>query len=794
MKRKFHFRSWEEEDRNRTGGYTFPLLDTFGDYSVSIYTLPDSEEDLAWTTTQVEDPKVLFSYVEDNRVVIIRAGFSLSDMGLAVYTTEDGTGKAVKRAKTLARPFRIHTERPTLRVKLIDGGAELDGAFVVSRALYTEAVNNLQIPGWHPVQRAGMIRSMDRTPIHNFRGVGHMTDVDTGDEVLGFAKGNVIVSDNLPDGVDMILTHDNFKSELVNEGGERAWACFEPQGPKPAWEDQQTTVNMPFLLSVPEGRKRMKDSTLDYLDHLISGEVFSSVRDLTRAEFSKDFAYDGDTFSRMLRWNVSTWSLMGMDYRLSPWMTERLGTSHMAMYGIDDHRSLRIPIPGAIRAQVVTEALVKLAGYDISVAPGDITWLKPLGVAVVNDAHWEHQIIPTHGGCDLDDFFVLRRDGDKCIITRNPNARGEYTIFDTVYKWWKGSEDARPLTKKLRPTPILDALGAGETKYLPLPSTIGKRLESPVRPYNTGDTITAISDAMTVEGGYGQYSIALTALNSVTSAAHPVEQVASEDGVDAFTQGGSSEDQQFVLQCAESLHNKLILTGKGVDPLIKKRLPKEIQELIPTDPSGPIATMKRVMMDADKEFTKKLRAFTQGIEAPSFLEQIGGNHLLTQAQAHLKGSRMAMWRAQGVKGLTQREAVERGLTITHPQDAEKVIFHFTGLVNLIEGIDDHHDRHLYVMALWYASFVTPTSKGKITDQAIFGTDVFEHLTRALVYFGVAQDPYLDDMGHIVRDNSVKWDGGTWTITCKSCNTDYTGIGLPGVENFHANDGICKTCR
>lgn len=796
MHRKHYFRSWEEADRNNAGGYTYPILDSFGEYSISTFTLPENEADLEWITGYIQQDKTLLSYVDGHTIVVVRAGFSMSDMGLAVFTTDSGTGKTVKRLKTVARPFRsyVHLDRP-LVIQIVDGGLELDGGFIINPDLLREADNNVDIPGWHPVQRAGLIRALDHMPVRNARGLGDMVDTD-GNVIHYTLKGNGFrgKAEVFDPGVDIITTADNLKEEVYMEGN-GSWFMTEPQGPKPAYEDQQTVVNMPFMLSVPEARKRMKESTTEFISHLTSGGVLSSVEDLSKSEFSKDFAYDSDTFARLLRWHANKWALHGMSYRVSPWLTEQLGKSHMATYGISDHRSLRIPIPGAIRAQVVTESLVQLAGYNVEVPPGEITWLKQLGVAVVNDSHWVHQLIDTHGGCDLDDFFVIRRDGDKAVITRNPNARGEYTEFDHVIKWWKGSEEARPFTRKSRPTPILDAIGAGETSYAKLPSEVNPPAPSVVRMYNTGDTIRDIESMMTVEGSYGQYSLALMALNSTHLTRHPAEQVASEDGVDSFTQGGSADDQRFVTDMADTLLTRLVAQNKPVDPLILKRLPKEIQELVTVDPDGPIATFKRVMMKAEEDFTKKLREFTQSIEVPHFLEVIGKNNLRNQAVSVLRESRRAMWQADK-RDLDIREAQERGITIHHPTDKERVIFHFEGVLNLIEGIEDDHNRHLFVMALWHACLTTPTSRGKVTDQLVFGTKVLDHLLAALVYFGIAEAPYLTDEGHVARTNNVKFQEGysTWSMTCTVCETTYDGGHIEGVRGFHDHDGVCKNCR
>lgn len=793
---RFIFRSWEEEDRANMGGYTFPILNDFGDYAVVMYPLPNTPEELTHIRKLATGDNVVFSYVDGGKIVIVRGDFSLEDMGLSALTSDDTTSKTVKRLKTLARPFRIHTKREGgLRIRLVEGDKELDGAFVVSRDLYREACGNIRLPGFHPVQQAQLIRSMDNKPIHNFRGVGKFTDADTGEELFGFAKGNVVVSE-LPDGVDMILTADNFKHEVINSGGDLAWALFEPQGPKEAWEDQQTICNQPFLLSVPEGRTRMVEATNTYLEELTSGKVMSTMEELSKTEFRTDYAYDGDTFARLLRWNAHKWALHGLSYTLSPWLTERLGISYLKSFAIEDRRRTRIPIPGAIRAQIITVALAKLAGVNIEVPPGEITWVPRLGAAVVNDAHWVHQMMETHGGCDLDDFFVLRRDGDRCIVTRSPNARGEYTVFDRVNRWWPGSEKSRPITRTTWPTQILDALGSGETSYIPMPSEVNEVPKGAKRLYTNEDALIALDEALTVEGGYGQYELAVRSWYSLTYAQHLPAAIPSEAAVDAFTQGGTAEDRNFILSQAERIIEMIISTGRGLDPLLQGRLPREAQKLVPVDSDGPLMHLKSVQMEAEKAFMEKLRRFTQTIEVPEFLSDIGNNELLGDATKVLKQARFAMYAADQMD-LKQADVLNEGINasfLDQRTGAEKSV-NFAGFRNIMESVDGL-PRHLFAMAFWYACRTVPTRAGRVSDQPVFGTIMLDYLLDALVYFGVALKPEVTEEGHIVRSNTVHYQENAkrFNVECVSCHTGYLGLSRTGLESYHTNGGVCKTCR
>lgn len=773
------------------GGYAFPILDTPGGrYCVTIYHTPQNAVEFGELRERIYADDVCFAYVDDDKVVVITAEFKLSDLGLTVLT-RDHVAKTIKRGKTIARPFRIHTTRERLNVQVVEGGKELDGAGIVSVDLYMEAVFGIQLGYWHPAQRATLLRWFEKQRIHNARFIGYLEDALTGEPLNAFGKGNFIVA-KTPPGIDVITTWDNLKHEVT--GDKYAWACFEPQGSKEAWEDQQTTVNQRFVMSIPEARERMADDAAKNLAEITEGRAMSSVTDLAKSEFYKDFAWDNSRFFRELCWNVNAWALYGLSYTLSPWLTERLGLSWVNSLGVKNPRKLRIKIPCGIRAQVVSEALVALAGIYIDVEPGQLRWCEELNVLVANDDDWMDIIIPSHGGCDLDDFFVARYrrvEGEyKIIITRSPNTRGEYTCWNYVPGDWyptsttaDGEEFSFPNIghkPKAWPKQILTALEDGSITYIDLPSASSEPDTSEYRRYARSDAINALRQVMSINGGYGQYELAVRALNSMSTQKMDSLQIRSEDAVDAFTQGGTPEDRAFILEDRQRIITNILATKKPVDAIIGSRL--GVKE-IPLTVDGPVTKIKKIIAAEVDKYKLNLGRFCASIEVPWWLEHLGRNAMFPYAAQVLRECRRQMYFAnQATIGM---ETEDRMVVV---QEAQSAV-----LQNIFDSHPDPAVRAQFCIAFWLACRTIPTSNGKLTDQAVFGTVVFGHLLDAMVYYGLAARPYVTERGHIAREVRVIFtENKDWEIACISCGK-IANVGFKGVVWYWKNKSLCKNC-
>jgi len=777
--------------REGMGGYVFPLLNTLpAPYMVTIFPTPKNRTEYKKMAEHVAAPDTRLAYVDTDKLVVVSSECKvLDELGLSVLTT-DHDSKTIKRAKTIVRPFRLHTKRRELRVMVIEGDKELDGAGIVSPEVFMEAVLGLQTGKWNPVQRAMGIRYMERQRIHNARFIGNLVDATTGLPLNAFGKGNFVVAP-CPEGVDIVTTWDNLKHEVI--GTKWAWALFEPQSSKDAWEDRQSFVNQTFLMSEPEARERMIDGRTKALDDLKRGKIMSSVVDLVRAEFHKDFAWEADRLETEMRWNANALALHGVKYTVSPWMTKRLSEGWVQTLSVNDPRKMRLKIPCAIRAQVVSQSLVNLAGVDMEVNPGDMRWCADLKVLVANDEDWVNVIIPTHGGCDLDDFFVgrWRTDGDerKIVITRSPNTRGEYSIWNYVEGDWyptytnrKGEEVIFPeLTRKRRPKQILQAIEDGDVTYMDLPSKLAPPARGEVRNYTRRDCLLDLRATMQIEGGYGQYELAVCAYNSLSPTHVDPIQIRSEDAVDAFTQGGTVEDRAFILADRKRIIEKIKATGKEVDVTLASRLGDRD---VPSTEDGPISRVKKIIATQVGIYKNDVDEFCDTLDMPPWLKEIGENPLTGFATLVLKKSRRAMFFAdQASEGMSHEKRVEM---IRHAQ--EKVWAPF------FAKYTDRAQRARFVMAFWYSTRIVATSSGRFTDQAVFGTNLFPHLLDALVFYGIARRPFVDDRGRVLREAWVDYKGDKqWQAWCKSCKGEFN-FGFDGLVQYWRKDQTCKECR
>jgi hypothetical protein len=774
------------------GGYRFPILDDLGaPYVVTIHRIPENAADLKVAASFVRGTDIALAYVDTNKLVTVQSEGKIANLGLNIFTT-DANSKTIKRAKTLVRPFRVFTRMPELRVLRVSGGAELDGAGIISERIYEEALMNVQLGYWNPVQRASIIHWLERQRINNCRFVGKLIDVRTGEALNAFGKGNFVVAPT-PEGVDIITSDDNLKHEVTGDG--HAWALFEPQGSKDAWEDQQTYVNQGmFMMSIPEARERMKDNAAKALDDLQSGKVMSSVVELAKSDFHKEYAWDDNRFFKELRWNANSIALHGLSYTISPWLTERLGRSWISSLSINDPRKIRIKIPCAVRCQVVSQALVNLAGIDIEVEAGTLRWCEDLKVLVANDVDWVDTIIPAHGGCDLDDFFVARWRMDegkhRILITRSPNTRGEYSFWDFVPGDWypthtnrKGETSEFPkLTLKTRPKQILQAVVDGDVIYNDLPSRINPPETGEMRRYTRKDCLDDLLAAMLITGGYGQYELAVRALNSLSATKMDKLQIRSEDAVDAFTQGGTPEDREFILDDRKRIIDLIVASGKEVDVALAGRL--GVRDLPCTD-KGPITKIKAVMQTEVESYEKKLEKFCMSQPTPTWLPELGENAFCAYAAHILRASRRAMFIAdQAAMGLEHEDRVK---IIRGAQESAWASF--------FEEYKDRLVRAQFIMSFWYACRTMPTVGGKITDQPVFGTNLFPHAIDALIFFGLAKKPYVDEKGRIMREQLVTYNGcGFWDVTCRVCGATKEEVDLRALNYFWNKKSVCKECR
>jgi hypothetical protein len=825
--------------RDRMGPMRFPILDAaielkYGTYwSVSRYSYPTNNAQFAALQSLIrgsafvseENPatqrlthtpfpgasldNVVLANAAQGKVTVIRGDWTLKDLGIEVlqkYHTINNArvaavGKESKRMKAFARPFRIHARRDELRVLVVDSADHpelLDGASLINSDLVLEAIENLHY-GENKYFDYRIVRDwlLDQKV---FNGVllGHLVNVMNGENLQCMGKGQYIRCDLGP-GIDIVTTRDNLKSEI--RGNKHAFIGIEPQGPKSAREDQQTVTNHWALCTPQDADVRLRNDSARNLKFVFDGKFQNSMSSLAALSYSTDGAFNETSFAVLMKWRVNNFQMHGGDYLDSPWLTNNIAQLWCKSLGdrtASWDNTLKINVPCALRAQIVTESLINLyiqhsnLGEPVQINRGGIRWYEPLKVAYVSDRDWSELVVESHGGCDLDDFFMLRyvtHDNKRRVIAhRSPNARGEYTIWDYVDDDWfptyetdSGAVIAFPKTDlEEMPKQILEALIDGDTEYLALPSETetGFQIDGEM-PYSNTACFESIEQVMSVEGGYGQYELAVRARNSVDPFSFDAYAIYSETAIDAFAQAGSAEDQRFILADRDRIMTNLVTTGAVVDPYISTRLGNN--EIV-SGVQGPIARVKAVAVSHIAAYKKSVERNIAELTEPWYVADLGNNTLYPKAVELLKYTRSAMYSMNNVVN-----GVSSGINEKANLDQNEI------LNNFIEAIDDDFTRHLFMMAFWHACWNVPTSAGKITDQPIFGTDLFDYLVQTLVYFGILHRPIVESHGHIERLDFMHFQGeGTFSSNCRGCG-DYAEFGMKILERYWASDGYCRNC-
>lgn len=764
------------------------------------------------------------------KVTVVKGDFKLEDLGIHIcdLTVNEIDGKqyvdhkkVFKRLKAITRPFRIYGIFDDIKVLRIKRNAQypnvLDGASLISRRLVNACIDNMA----YPVQNGVLARM--RNWAHDqiaFNGViiGNLVDVEVG-PLAKMMKGQFFVAD-LPEGIDVVTSDDNLKDEIYSDGTPFAFCGIEPQGPKAAREDQQTVSNHWQLCRPQDVVGRLMADGKKHLDKVYSGQFRYHISELagTIRSDKEDRYVTHETFTAMMKWRLDSFLLHKGNYLWSPWLTSRLTEMWLDGLGLGRagfqnswQKTLKIPIPNAIRAQIVSEEIYRMWCKANGLVPKPIPvtktghpymlWSDEMRCAVVSNHDWENVIMASHGGCDADDFFVLRKvkitgttvdpeDNDRIIAHRNPNARGEYTVwrYDADDNWPqdkddKGNDVVVEVNMDQMPMQILDALSSGITRYVPLPSAVKpKGTAVKTIPYDASVAMSKVTDYMSIDGGYGQYEIALRAHMTTDPFYMIAETINSEDAVDAFAQASDVDDQKFILDRAAELVTKLVVKGMHVDPYIAGRLGSN---KVPAAANGPIAALKSETITAANLYRElSAQYWFERSKMPWWLEALGQNEYLRPAKQLLTFMRRQMYLMSG----TAPGADGLDLIKTATGNTDETVTEF------IASIDDEFKRHKFVLAFWYACLTTPTSAGTISDQPVFATGAFDHLLEALKFFGICAEPFVSAEGRIEHYDLCKIiDPETWEVTCRGCGKQ-AQVQIAGLKTFWRHNMFCKSCR
>lgn len=737
----------------------------FDEYRVAALPIPQNEIEMAAAEKIIKHPSVEYAIVDKNKLVVtLLDGEStgwMSNLTKLGYTVKGG-GKAGKRIKSFHRPTLVNAHFDHLNVVIAEptdysnedwqndvasdfSSPEilerlLDGCFVVSDRVMVQGIENLPVYEPHnttdtdeyyydPNIRRQLQNFLATSKVFNARIICH----------LGTIKGNMIVSPHLPEGVDVITSAANIKSEVIYSGGYRLLA--EPQGPKSrVITDDQTVINFPKLFRKADMEMWLKEEYEKMFQDATNGKLLQNWKSIySRLWRDSDDIEDKEVQARM-SYVAYRWVAAGLSITDSPWLFENLAVSHAMPL------QKRIPIPCSVYEQIIPESIARMAGYDIEVESETIQRINEIGVHVVNDVDWI-EMYESHGGHDADDFFKLfyrqieggDLDGEKVVIAiRSPNGKGEYSTFKYVEGQWSptwiksdGEEVKFPVVNGRGWTMRLSTcIRFDHVTYTGLPSTHTKS-DAHVSEYYDHDQVMADLQAAMNGGNVGRYVNAVM-LHSMVFPNHRAVQLCSlENAIDGCTQTADPADRAAIDEEAKLLVREVIESGHPIDRAFwmsrnfKNSLKEgETVELY----DGKITQIYDLCSRYFQAYRTRITKWSQENARPDDAVHQLGARLYFHALPHLRRFRMNIYNANSAEVIQNNAAVQR--------DAWENLYQ--GIINTIEKFDRPQDKHDFVLALYSASLKVATSSGKISDQIVMNRVVFPYLERALQHYGLAK--------------------------------------------------------
>lgn len=736
----------------------------FSEFRVAALPIPDSDIEFERARQIINHPSVEYAIVDKNKLVITLLDGPtngwMSNLNALGYEAKGG-GKAAKRIKSFHRPTLINAHYDNLNIKIVepieytkylfdqdapeynnDDDLErlLDGCFVVSDRIMRQGIENLPVYEPHntndteeyyydPNIRRHLQKFLANSKVFNARILCR----------LGVIKGNMIVSSNLPIGVDVITSRANIKKEVTYSNGYRLLA--EPQGPKSrVITDDQTVINFPKLFRKADMEMWLKEEYEKMFQDAVNGKLLQNWKSIyTRMWRDSEDIEDKEVQAR-LSYVAFRWVSAGLSITASPWLFENMAISHAMPL------QKRIPIPCSVYEQIISQSIAKMAGYDINVSPGTIKRIDEIGVHVVDDIDWL-EMYESHGGHDADDFFKLfyrqveggDLDGEKVVIAiRSPNGKGEYSVFKYVEDQWSptwiksdGEEVKFPkVNGKAWPTRLSDAIANGTVTYTGLPSSNFPSTAHVSETYDQAQVMADLQAAMN-GGNVGRYVNAVM-LHSSVFPNHRKEQLCSlEDAIDGCTQTVDPADRAAIDAEAKTLVREVIDSGRPVDRAFWQS--RNFQNSLKEDEyvelyDGKITQMYDLCSRYFQAYRARVTKWAQENARPDELVHKLGARLYFHALPHLRKFRMDIYNANSSQFIQNKNAVQR--------DSWETLYH--KIIDTIEKFDRIQDQHDFVLALYSASLKVTTSGGKISDQIVMNRLVYPYLERALQHYGLAK--------------------------------------------------------
>lgn len=811
------------KDDYQIGFYDIGVLRQFMDESdasefrIAALPLPQNVFDRAELKKIVSHPSVQYALVDKTKIVLCSVkGVNgwLSAAKNAGFKVKGG-GKTPKRLKSFHRASLVNCHYDNLRIKWVDPtdyarydfengdwspwvkeslSRLLDGGFVISSRLIQKAVadsplyyTNADTLDPNDVYYDPDVRQKLRTFLLSSKVFNGRIFTPE-----GIIKGNFIVSDSLPEYVDVITSRENLKKEIEYHGGYRLIA--EPQGPKSSViTDEQTVINMPKLFRKSDLEFWLKEQYEIMFEDAKNDRLLTDWKSVFVRQFSKTDKHGASKkeqtpadLEAQARVNYVgyRWKSMGLSITDSPWLFKTLAISHARPL---EHR---IPIPCSVYEQIIPESLARMAGYDIQVEEGTIRRLSEIGVHVVNDFDWL-EMYESHGGHDQDDFFKLfyrtmksgTKDGKKVVIVaRSPNGYGEYSIFDYVEgEWhpkWKKSDGEIVTFPEVNgrnwPVRLSEAIRAGKVRYVGLPSANDP---SPKRSandeYSIDDFMADVDTAM--QGGNVGRFVNSSMLHSNALAKHrPIQVCSLESAIDGCTQTSNPLDRTAIDAEAETILQEVIDSGAKVDHDLWHGRFENFAKKHPEVETyrGTLTHLNDLCKHYFNKYVERVTKYSQTeITLADPINKLG-QRLRFRAYPVFRNFNMSIYNTNSGDLAQTAGNISR----------EEWDYIYGNVVNAIESYERIEDRHDFVIALYTVCMTEKNSAGRVSDQIIMNPVIYPYLERALIHYGIASRVLMTHKNGKYVAEQTKYD--KWTHIDPD-GTQHTFTDMFQYQNHHA---------
>lgn len=819
------------------GGYCYPVLDDLAqgrNFQILKCDLPgDTIQYQLELQAVLDDLNTVYSYVDASDVTIVqidgwkRGEESMGHYGHSILSSQ----KTFKRIKTYNRPFRTYAifDGP-LRVHIVDDTDYtdldtdlyddetlerlLDGAFVIAPWIRTECMANVSFPTAGTENdnynvddfRARMFVARARkVEAWNSRILGPMilsgiSDHDPLHGRPGMLKGEAFVhTSDICERmrVDVICARSALKTECSSEG--RTFVLMEAQSPKfdNIMSDLQTMTNLPALYDPEWVKESTKKFLLKGFRSLQEDRPLEYWYDMTSPMYNRETAmYDMQDVITLTKWNARAWVMSGLKITQSPWLFEQLAGSIISSLKPTDNSKMRFPVLCAVRCQVISNSYAGMCGHDVEIEPGQARFIEALESVVVHDEDWL-EMSRSHGGHDLDDFFVCyyRTIGTqrKIVVVRSPNDFGEYTIFDYVegdfapiFEENSGEIINFPVVSDdpaLWPIRLSKAFEAGMVEYRGLPSENEEKVHTAPRLYSLADVVNGITNNRASQACVGA-NVNARSLWTLTTRAYRSKQLTTMEGcIDAGAQGGSAADTEAVMAEAKEIVNMVIKETDGpIDAYLWTSRFAAIHKY-PFDMSristeGYITKNDEFRRHYADHFIKMAREWAQHNcinQIDPVIHQLA-NVELPAAYRLLVSSRAAL--VYSPRSVDDMMETDSWRLVHGPIHAA------------LEGKKTAIDKHNLAIALFSACHRVPTATtGRYSDQLVMNPEIFPYLMNALRFYGIAAYLDITEGGKINRRWSAEWN-----LVCEGCQMSVNTRNPVLLQRYHYYGKLCKNCR